>query len=102
MDRVYRHTIHMPRQVTSFTPCTERVVVGADENVSNEGEYAVSIYFLPFSLIFNFFLIFCIPDMNCAVDPSEIEIGREDTMPKVESHILYIFRQIREIGAHIS
>ena len=71
--------------------------------MSNEGECAVSLSFLPFSLIFNyFFLIFCIPDMNCAVDPSEIEIGQEDTMPKVESHILYIFRQIREIGAHIS
>ena len=58
------------------------VVVGADESVSNEREYAVSISFLPFSSIF--FLSFCIPVMNRAVDPSEIEIGQEGAMPKAE------------------
>ena len=58
------------------------VVVGADESVSNEIEYAISLSFLPFSSIF--FLSFCIPVMNCAVDPSEMEIGQEDAMPKAE------------------
>ena len=79
------------------------VVVGADESVSNEREYAVSLSFLSFSSIFS--LSFCIPVMNfavnCAVDPSEIEIGQEDTTPKAELHILYIFRQVCKIRTHI-